>query len=417
MAKPKHYPFHYEVRFKFIGLEKDGEIRFENFTKVFDKEDPLENRKAAFEVFDEYLSFLAQNGRLYKDSKGNYEIKAVDELEYAKTQWEKEFEESSEPGDLFEKFNSDWQYYENIEKYTETLKLYLVVDEPEILKNIDHFSDSDTISETEFEIHQVSSYSTEPQDFLDNMDMVEVPLYRYLRIDIDHLVKTVYHYGLDYGESGEDEDDGARRVILPTPFIWNTMEDYNQLIAEAEEVNTQEENQHRRELTYRDIIERGEGNYIEFKSSLLYNFKTRAPGIGIKYIIAKAICGYLNSNGGFIFIGVRDNGEIQGLENYDYLLFQDSNPADKLLLELDALISHFLGKSIYPFISSEITNIEGKDVLVIVVNPSPRPVFLLNEDKRKDIVYKEFYIRMNASTRQLTDIQEIIEYIFNKHIA
>jgi len=52
---------------------------------------------------------------------------------------------------------------------------------------------------------------------------------------------------------------------------------------------------------------------------LLYNFSLGKAGIGIKEIISKAICTFLNSRGGFLFIGFTDKGEIQGLK-YDYKL-------------------------------------------------------------------------------------------------
>lgn len=145
---------------------------------------------------------------------------------------------------------------------------------------------------------------------------------------------------------------------------------------------------------------------------MIFNFKTNAAGISVKYIIAKAICGFLNSKGGVLFIGVTDNGEIQGLDDFDYSLFDSENGKDKILLELDSLISYFFNLSIKPLINSSIEKIDGKDILIIGVTGSSKPVFLKN--KRYDEVKKEFYIRMNASTRQITDIEEIVEYILNK---
>lgn len=50
-------------------------------------------------------------------------------------------------------------------------------------------------------------------------------------------------------------------------------------------------------------------------------------------------------------------------------------------------------------------------MLVIIVEKSSKPVLLLN--KRNDVLTKEMYIRMNASTHQLTDMEELIEYLMN----
>jgi len=46
------------------------------------------------------------------------------------------------------------------------------------------------------------------------------------------------------------------------------------------------------------------------------------------------------------------------------------------------------------------------------VKESNKPVFLRN--KKYDIVEKEFFIRMNASTRQIVNNEELVEYVFNK---
>jgi len=55
-------------------------------------------------------------------------------------------------------------------------------------------------------------------------------------------------------------------------------------------------------------------NQVEFNPALFYNFSSGEAGIGIKGIISKAICTFLNSRGGFLFNGFADKGEIQGLE-------------------------------------------------------------------------------------------------------
>ena len=198
-------------------------------------------------------------------------------------------------------------------------------------------------------------------------------------------------------------------MILKTPFVWNSIERYNELYNSNQ---TTEKTEHTEKIDLLRIIKRGESNQVEFKPCLLYNFKTQAAGIGVKYIIAKAICGFLNSNGGVLFIGVNDNGNIQGLDNYDYSLFRGENEKDKLLLELDSLLTYFFDLSIKPFVNSSIEKVAGKDILIIEVTESYKPIFLRN--KKHEQINKEFYIRMNASTRQIFDNEEIVEYAFNK---
>jgi len=90
------------------------------------------------------------------------------------------------------------------------------------------------------------------------------------------------------------------------------------------------------------LIDGGENNHVEFKPCLIYNFNTKKGGIGVKAYIAKAICAFLNANGGFLFIGVKDNGEAQGLD-YDFNLSNGKNPLDFFMLEFDQMLRHFIG--------------------------------------------------------------------------
>src|SRR5690606_26743289 len=149
-----------------------------------------------------------------------------------------------------------------------------------------------------------------------------------------------------------------------------------------------------------------------FKPTIIYNFDTGKESIKVKYIIAKVICSFLNSNGGTLFIGVKDDGTIQGLD-YDYSLFE-SGQRDKVLLELDDLISRYFGSGRKPLIEGEIQEVNGKEILVVDVAASEKPVFLNNQFN--GVTSKEFYIRMHASTRILNDVEEIVEYILNRNL-
>lgn len=389
-----NYPFHYEVRVKLLAFDKNNNVRNESFTKKFDDKTPLENRANAFEEFNEYLSFLEQIKRLKKNSQGNFQIIQPTFI-----------------SELLEKNENSEDYFEFTkvyDQYKEEISIYLVVNDLDIAKNVIDSFEFEGKFETEFEIHKVSSFSFDAQDLADNLEMHEFPLYEHYEINIESLKSTVFHYGLDYAESGEEED-GAKRIILKTPFVWNTIERYNELYNSNQATEKTEPTE---KLDLLSIIERGESNQVEFKPCLLYNFKTQAAGIGVKYIIAKAICGFLNSNGGVLFIGVNDNGKIQGLEKYDYSLFHGENEKDKLLLELDSLLTYFFDLSIKPLVNSSIENVNGKDILVIDVTESYKPIFLRN--KKNELIDKEFYIRMNASTRQIVDKEEMVEYVFNK---
>jgi len=334
-----NYPFHYEIRAKLLAFDKDNNVRNESFVKIFNDKVPLENRTNAFDEFNEYLSYVED--RLEKDKYGNIWIKQPFFI--------------SEFLDKKKKSENYFDFQETYHQYKEEISVYLVVNDIDIAKNVINAFEYEGDVQTEFEIHRVSSsdYDFQPQDLIDNLDAHEIPLYEYFKIDIKNLKTTVYHYGLDYEESGEDEEGGAKRTILKTPFVWNTLEKYNEIINANRNTDEDEvENSSIQGINWLDIIKKGESNQVEFKPCLLYNFKTKEGGIGVKYMISKTICGFLNSNGGVLFIGVNDNGNIQGLENYDYSLFQGENKKDKILLELDALLVHFFGLPIKLLVNS-----------------------------------------------------------------
>lgn len=380
------YPFHYKVVFKYIVYTKENEVINQTIENVFRDDDPLTNRAKAFADVEEYLSYLKEHNRVAVNEQGNYII--------------------TQPEIVHEKIEqlskSDYYYVltDEYESYKESISIYLVLDNEEIAHRIEHL-ESDENPVLEHLIYRISSQEFDQQEIIDNLELIELDLYEVLDIEVGDLKKVVYHYGETYAELGEDEQSGAKYTILKVPFNWITLESYN-------EFQTKFNEEHQIDaIDYGSIIARGESNQIEFKPTIIYNFDTGKGSIKVKWIIAKVICSFLNSNGGTLLIGVRDDGTVQGLD-YDYSLFE-SGQKDKVLLELDDLISRYFGSGRKPLIDGVIQEVNGKEILVVEVAPSAKPVFLNNQ--YDGITRKEFYIRMHASTRILNDVEEIVEYI------
>lgn len=403
------YPFHYEIRFKLFAIDKNNIVRNETFTRTFKDLSPLQNRDNAFDEIRDYISALDKLERLSRDKKGNHII-----LQPAFIS--EKIQNASRFGDYFESLME-------IEHFRESITVVLVLSDLELAEKLfslptiilsgysekeDLLIDNDD-KNNELEIYKIASYSYEEQEIIDNLED-EVELYSHFQIDVNSHINTAYHYGLDYAESGEDVESGAKRIILRTPYVWNSIYDYNEEVTSNHVESSQSQDNSDRDLL--KVIEKGENNQIEFKPSLLYNFKTGKAGITPKFHAAKTICAFLNSNGGVLFVGVTDEREIQGLEKYDYTLFQSETQKDKVLLEVDSLITYFFGVRIKPFITCDIVKIEGKSILIIWVSESYRPIFMKN--KKENLIVKEMYIRMNASTILLSENEELAEYIFNK---
>jgi hypothetical protein len=149
-------------------------------------------------------------------------------------------------------------------------------------------------------------------------------------------------------------------------------------------------------------ISKGESDFLEFKSSLRWDYHQNTKNKVLELVIAKTISAFLNSNGGILLIGVNDDGGILGLEN-DYKTLSKGNQ-DGFVLALTTLINNTLGKQSHKYISIKIVNIGKKDVCVITIEKSGTPVFLVKGEK------EEFFIRASASSQPL-GLKDTMVYI------
>jgi hypothetical protein len=233
----------------------------------------------------------------------------------------------------------------------------------------------------------------------------EFDYYKHYNYDTKSKEIQVVYCSRDEWEEGYTEGEPATYNILETPFDWTG---YDKPYWWGEPDNEIEEEIKQVPKTLEDIINGGETNQVEFKPTLLYNFSTGKAGIGIKAIIAKTICAFMNSNGGFLLIGITDKGEIQGLD-FDFKLADGKNEKDFFRLEFDQMLEHFLSFSVKSNVEGQFYEKDGKDIFIVTVAPNKRrPIFLKGQNG------KEFYIRGEASSRQLTDLEELVNYCIDR---
>jgi putative two-component system response regulator len=148
----------------------------------------------------------------------------------------------------------------------------------------------------------------------------------------------------------------------------------------------------------RSLIDRGENDQLEMKSTLRWNLKANRPGKEIENAWLKTVIAFLNTDGGILLIGVEDDGNVLGLE-------PDHFPnSDKYLLHVNNLIRDRIGMEVTQRIKFELKPLDGKDILCIQCLPSPEPAFLKND---RD---EEFYVRMGPGSRKLTS-RETLRYM------
>jgi uncharacterized repeat protein (TIGR03833 family) len=178
-------------------------------------------------------------------------------------------------------------------------------------------------------------------------------------------------------------------------------------------------------IDFIELVKNGENEFVEFKSSSLWSkkyteeeCKTIAPPIVRKFgrdaskvIIAKSIAGFLNTDGGHLIIGIKENkskspDEIIGTES-EYDKLEDQCPDGYRRMLVDEIIRKYFHPDIYNHFSNylKITFPEINDKILcwIQILKSDVPAFLTIRGT------EYFFIRVDAETREL-DGKQMVEY-------
>lgn len=148
------------------------------------------------------------------------------------------------------------------------------------------------------------------------------------------------------------------------------------------------------------LIAQGESNTLEFKSTLRYCLRQKSPQKYIEHAVMKTIAAYLNSEGGILLIGVKDNGTILGLED-DFSTFskKKTDKVDEFLKHFDNLIANNFGDKVHHYLDVKVTEVEGKSICAITIKEkSSEAIWLMNKEEKTE----KFYIRRSASTVELS---------------
>ena len=169
----------------------------------------------------------------------------------------------------------------------------------------------------------------------------------------------------------------------------------------------------RPEQLLQEALQSGESSTIEFKEALRWEAQQDRPGDPRRYaegIAIKAVAGFLNNRmGGTLFIGIADDKRIVGLKrDYESLVNLDQVGLDKARDQFQLRLRKVFGDTI----GAEVGNVcvetaiiqrEGKDLCVVRVSPSLRPVYV------PEAKGKVFYLRHGPATVRL-DVEEAVAY-------
>lgn len=153
------------------------------------------------------------------------------------------------------------------------------------------------------------------------------------------------------------------------------------------------------------VIIDGETSTVEFKSSLLWDYKRGMKNRDLVDVVLKTITAFMNSGGGVLYVGVSDDGAILGIGS-DYACLGGKGDWD-VWSRAFANAFRKIGPEHAANIKLEKLRLEGKDVGKISVDKGQSPVYVDPFGKA------EFYIRVGTNSQSLNP-KQTTEYIHKR---
>lgn len=154
------------------------------------------------------------------------------------------------------------------------------------------------------------------------------------------------------------------------------------------------------ELSSGELIASGEGQTVESKTTARWNIHTAAVDPRLEHVIVKTVCGFLNAEGGALFIGVDDEGKSVGIDQ-DMLTLTSKPNTDGYELFLRQLLESGLSVSTAATVRIAFEPINGENTCIVTVAASGRPVFSRPVKGHGASDNSEFWVRIGNQTRQL----------------
>lgn len=155
-----------------------------------------------------------------------------------------------------------------------------------------------------------------------------------------------------------------------------------------------------KEITTSELIASGEGHTVEFKSTAPWNLHTAQADPKLEHLILKTVCGFLNAEGGSLFIGVDDEGNILGIDKDLATLGHKAN-MDGYELFLRQLLETGLSVPTAATVRIGFEAIGGHELCVVRASASGKPVFSKPVKGQGGADASEFWVRIGNQTRQL----------------
>lgn len=404
---------------------KTGEIEFRARIKKFEHENPIVARNAAFNFRNEFICGLLTLGLdMTEEQIGwnplTYQIENLTDREirkllnpfFEKDNSELKIDEISKdvinwsPTILNKEDDSEeeinWQTPDDslawYSKYNNGIWIILVHND----------NDPELVNENDIVIDKITQYE-EPlptPPYYDNLQ-IEYKLYKKYSLEtLDLTTKTLFFDDEAFLEGKEEEEECyVSFEHLKTSFDWSGFD--KPYWWKIKTSKSEPKEPIKLPITINEAFNNGESHLVEFKPGLI-NWPNSDRNIELE--IAQTLCAFLNSKGGYLFIGVADK------DKKVYGIKYPENSRDKFLREFTRIKSRFLPPYLAHSINGEFYKIDDKTIFVITVYPNIDPVFIRLKDEQNKIINKEFYIRSDAGSRHIYDIEEVVRYCRKKDI-
>ncbi len=160
----------------------------------------------------------------------------------------------------------------------------------------------------------------------------------------------------------------------------------------------------------KEILQEDENRYLEFKSSLRWDYRQEKTNPELEKVILKTLAAFGNTDGGILLIGVDDDKNIIGLEN-DFNTLKKST-SDFYEIHLRNILHNLMGvKYVSKYIRTQFEKCEnGNEICKIKVIAASEPLYLKYKNKNGQLEEK-FYVRSGNSSQEIKSIAEINDYI------
>lgn len=203
---------------------------------------------------------------------------------------------------------------------------------------------------------------------------------------------------LDYGDLALNNAAGARLATLkdiPNPEYFAA-----QIMSLAELARARQVWQQPARAA--DLIAAGEGQFVEFKASLMWDYYRQAVNKDLYEPVMKNLVAFMNTSGGALLIGVSDAGEVLGLEQ-DFSALPKKN-VDGFENAFNMAFNSMIGVEFRQFVALAFEQIGEQTICRLSVAPSRVPVYLTFKGK------EAFYIRAGNTSQPLT-VSQAARYI------